>query len=265
MRAVRYVLLDPTGNRTAMVLDPTAEEEREEITRRLMAESEQVAYCVRPADPAARGAIRLMGGEFCGNAAMAAACWWAREDGLAEGAETVVPMEVSGAEGVLPCRVRHGKDGWEGTVTMPPVLGTEELRAEGYRMTAVRMQGIRHWVLDGSMMEDREAESFLQRRAAGIPEEAAGLMQWNRRSGVMRPLVLVKGSGTMVWETGCGSGSAAVGAYEALRRGEGTTETRVHQEGGTIVVNATVRGGRVTEVTITGKVIMGEEQLYEQV
>ena len=79
MKSYRYVLLDPTGNITALVLDQADPYDERRITRELLKRSEQVAYLEAPKNPGAVAAIRLMGGEFCGNAAMASAAWLIRE------------------------------------------------------------------------------------------------------------------------------------------------------------------------------------------
>ena len=44
MKPVHYVILDPTGNLTALVISWGGKEDEEVITARLMQESEQVAY-----------------------------------------------------------------------------------------------------------------------------------------------------------------------------------------------------------------------------
>ena len=75
----------------------------------------------------------------------------------------------------------------------------------------------------------------------------------------MRPLVYVRGSETMVWETACGSGSAAIGALEALRQGKDHTVIPVPQPGGIIRAEARAENGKIREVSITGFVPMGEE------
>ena len=258
--SIQYVCLDPTGNLTCLVLDGTDPESEKIITARLMGECEQVAYLEVPAASGSRARIRLMGGEFCGNAAMAAACYLASRDGLKDAA---FPLEVSGAEKPVSCRARLSGDQWEGTVEMPRILGVTDIRFGGYDLTAVMMEGIRHLVLTESIAEDREAEELLRKAAETVPEEAVGLLQWNRETGAMRPLVLVKGSGTLVWETGCGSGSAAIGAWEALRRGNGQTETAVHQPGGVIRSRAAAENGRILSVSITGKVSLGTEKSLE--
>ncbi len=258
MKSFRYVRLDPTGNLTCLVLDPVEKAEEPGITARLMAECEQVAYLEAARDPRARARIRLMGGEFCGNAAMASACYLAERDGIGAGE---VLLEVSGAEGPVRCGVRKGEDAWEGSAEMPPVLGAEALRAEGHALTAVRMEGIRHFIAEGPLPNREGSEALLRRLAEHIPEEAAGLLRWNRERGEMRPLVLVKGSGTLVWETACGSGSAAVGALEALRRGDGETETAVRQPGGEIRARVRVRDGRPETVVISGRVRLSPEKI----
>jgi len=324
MRNVRYVTLDPTGNLTCLVLDRVRKDEEAEITRRLMGECEQVAYLEEATREGSRARIRLMGGEFCGNAAMASACYLASLDGTETG---IVTIDVSGADAPVACSVRKEADGcWTGCVEMPRITRTETVREAGMKLTSVAMEGIRHFIAERGnpetdfaepvdpvtnpaktegpatnpaktedsetnpaktdhpgidipetgWMEKKQAEALLRKLAAEIPEGAAGLLQWNRERGEMLPLVLVKGSDTLVWENGCGSGSAAIGAYEALQahgsltetaRGdntrkfeatatgadmEWTTETAVKQPGGVIRAAATVCGERVKRVTITG-------------
>ena len=104
MSAVRYVILDPTGNITCLVTQASGIDERR-LTRRLMQECEQVAYLEPPTLPGSMARIRLMGGEFCGNAAMASACWLAMKKGLLTPEPVVFPLEMSGVNGLLPCRV----------------------------------------------------------------------------------------------------------------------------------------------------------------
>ncbi|MBP5727599.1 MAG: hypothetical protein J6Y48_11050, partial [Clostridia bacterium] len=80
MKAYRYVKLDPTGNITCLVLDPVAPEDEKKVTRELLKQCEQVAYLEAPTLPGAVAALRLMGWELCGNAAMAAAALLLREE-----------------------------------------------------------------------------------------------------------------------------------------------------------------------------------------
>ncbi len=258
MRYLSYVRLDPTGNITCLVLDEVPAEQRTVVTALLMKRCEQVGYLTRPADPAAAARLEMMGGEFCGNASMAAAAWLARQRGARE--ETVVPLEVSGARGLVDCRVRPLPDGaFEGTVAMPPVLEVFPLSLDGRELTAVRLEGIVHLILEDQPMEKRAAEQLLQAAARQLPDAAIGLLQWDSAARFMTPLVWVRGSGTLVWETGCGSGSTAVGAWLALRDGGARQEIR--QPGGTILVTAQAQGGRIAAVRMTGLVRLGEMEI----
>lgn len=256
MSAYEYVILDPTGNLTALVTDPVNPEDEKILTRELLKQSEQVAYLEAPSMPGAVAAIRLMGGEFCGNAAMAAAAWLVRDE-IAAGEEKALLLEVSGAADPVRCTVRKTAEGFEGTVEMPgvPEIGKETLC--GIPFTVVRMEGIVHLIPEGRTFEPAEAETLLREIAGQLPDEAAGLLQWDREERYMRPLVWVRGSGSLTWEHGCGSGSAAIGAAEALRDGEKTVP--VNQPGGTIRATAEKENGAVTAVSITGKVRIGDE------
>ena len=263
MSAVHYVTLDPTGNITCLVTKRPAGADEREITRRLMQECEQVAYLEAPTLPGSRARIRLMGGEFCGNAAMASACFLAVKEGLAPGEEPVYPLEMSGAAGVLACRVRSLADAYEGTVPMPSVREICPAVCDGVPLTAVAMEGIAHLIWDRQPFpDDAAAEALLRRAAALRPEEAVGLLLWDEAAHRMRPLVLVKGSGTLVWETGCGSGSAAVGAYRAYRNGKGAVRTDVGQPGGVIQVSADFAQPVPANLTITGRVRLGRERVF---
>jgi diaminopimelate epimerase len=261
MKPARYVILDPTGNLTALVLDWDGADEAE-ITTRLMTKSEQVAYLEAPTLDGAIGTIRLMGGEFCGNAAMAAAGWLSR-DRMEPEKEMTVPIQVSGAGGLVFCRVKGNADGsFTGTAEMPRVLEIREEFRDGEQYTAVRMEGILHLIREGgAFLERAEAERRLREAAAERPEEEAiGLMDRNPETGETRPLVYVRGSGTTVWETACGSGSAAIGAAEARKQGkDGIFRTEIRQPGGVIRAEAEAENGRITAVRIAGTVRMGEE------
>ena len=113
---------------------------------------------------------------------------------------------------------------------------------------------------DGTMLES--ISSWMEEDGSPrLPfDEVPLLMDWNPATGVMTPLVFVRGSGTTVWETACGSGSAAIGAMTAWRKGTGRAEIQVKQPGGTIRVCAEAENKTVTGITITGTVRIGEEK-----
>ena len=259
MKSFTYVILNPSGNLTALVTEWGGREDEAEITRRLMKKSEQVAYLEAPSLPGAVACLRMMGGEFCGNAAMAAAGWLARSE-LQPGAEITVPLEVSGAPDLVFCRLKGVREGcFEGTVNMPPVTEILQMEIGGAELTAVRSDGILHLIREGIMpLAAEEAEKLLREAAARVPDPAVGLLDRNPETGFTVPLVFVRATGTLVRETACGSGSAAIAAAEALRTG-GKVSVSVPQPGGIIRAEAAAENGTVTEVSITGTVLIGKE------
>ena len=255
MKPIRYVRMDPTGNLTCLVLDPVPEPQRPAVTGALLDRCEQVGYLSAPVCSRNRAALRMMGGEFCGNASMAAAVFLCREEGLAPGREAALSLEVSGTAAPVACRICRRENGdWEGSVKMPPILETAEKVIAGESLFMIRMEGITHLIREGADLDRNRAERLLSRAAEQISAPALGLLQWNEAEHQMIPLVCVSGTGTMVWETGCGSGSTALGAWLAMRQGSGIFETAVNQPGGCIRVRTAAAGGRPEEVWITGKV-----------
>lgn len=256
MRLIRYVTLDPTGNITCLVLDEVKESERARVTDSLMDRCEQVGYLQKPEMSAARARLQMMGGEFCGNASMAAAAYLAREAGFKK--KTEILLEVSGAEGVLPCAVAPlSDDVWEGTVDMPPVLEMMPFLLEGYNTVLVRLEGIVHLILPDTPMDRPEAEALIRKAARILPDPSIGLLQWHSRTKYMKPLVFVRKSDTLVWETGCGSGSTAIGAWMASSHESGVFRTEIHQPGGIILTEVHQAEGAAAGVRITGRVKIG--------
>ncbi len=262
MKQYRYVILDPTGNLTGLVLDPADPEDEKKLTRELLKQCEQVAYLEAPSKPGAVAAIRLMGAEFCGNAAMAAAVWLVKDE-LDPGEEKSLLLEVSGAADPVRCTARRTRDGYEGSVEMPGIPEIREETTDGIPFTAVRMEGIVHLICENRTFAPEEAENLIRKAAERIADEAVGFLQWNSKTRYMLPLVFVRGSESLVWEHGCGSGSAAVGALEAVKAGNGTFAIRVNQPGGTILAAAETENGTVQSVSITGRVQLGKESVIE--
>ena len=187
MKPVHYVILNPSGNLTALVTDHGGPEDEKEIVTSLMRESEHVAFLDPPREPGALARIRLMGGEFCGNAAMAAAGWLIR-DSLRNGQVMTVPIEVSGAQGIVFCKIRGLETGFEGTVDMPRVLGISRQNVSGTDVTEVRMEGITHLIREScEPIGKEEAETLLTAYAERSQDPAAGLLDRNPETGFVRP------------------------------------------------------------------------------
>ena len=256
MNALRYALLNPSGNRTALVLDPVPAAGRNRITAALIDRCEQVGYLMPPSVPGVLGRLQMMGGEFCGNASMAAAAFLLRSE-LKVSETRDVLLEVSGAEKPVFCRICREKDGWLGTVEMPLIQEILEVSVDGEALTAVRLPGILH-LIDLRSGRTRAASEALLRKAAEIfPDPALGLLQWREAEGKMIPLVFVRESGTLVWESACGSGSTALAGWIALQSGQ-SMEQSISQPGGVLRVRAELREGQLHRLLLTGRVVLEE-------
>ena len=78
----------------------------------------------------------------------------------------------------------------------------------------------------------------------------------------MRPLVWVRATGTTVFESSCGSGSAALAVWLARNVRDGGGTTALAQPGGTIETRVLKREGVVQRISIGGKVGLNDPILW---
>ena len=258
MNELTYVRANPTGNITLLVTSFVDRKDQPRVSAEMMKalECEQVGFIENAGKSTALCRLQMMGGEFCGNATVSAAALMARKQGIAKGKSMTVPLEVSGCGEVLNCRVTNCGEYDTGTVKMPRVSGIEETPLG----MLVRMDGIAHLIVT-EKYDAEKAEKTLRCVANSLEEDACGLLQWV--DGFMTPLVYVKKTGSMVWETSCASGSTAIGCVAAAQVREEITVTEVRQPGGKLRVDARLENGTVTEAFLTGEVRLMEEGLFQ--
>lgn len=268
---LRFAKMNPTENMTILVESPVSRENHPDTAARLMAYggvfAEQVGFIEEPAHSGARARLQMMGGEFCGNATMSLAALIAFDEG--RGGE--IPLEVSGVEGMVLCTVTLEdplvKAAWA-RIQMPPVLAVSARRfeAEGqsFEGALVDFDGISHIMLDASLAGGDPrgfAEQAVRRWNGELKRDALGIMLFSpgekgdAHAVHIEPLVFVAGVNSLVWERGCGSGSAAVGAYLAWKRGC-SAEVSVFQPGGCIKVRAPYENGHFGPLIIAGRVTL---------
>ena len=246
-----FVVYDPSGNVTVLVTDPVPVEEQANVAARLLSQvpdAEQVGF-LSEAD-GCDISLRMAGGEFCGNAAMSAAAYQASRSGLTEGS---VLVRVSGAPEPLPVSLITQDDGSvRGTLSMPrPLSVREELFPDGKARPVIRFPGIAHVLLEEA--PDREAaEALAPQWCAHLGAEAVGLLFFDREASRMTPLVYVPDAGTLCWESACGSGTAAVGAFLAQENGA-PVRVSLEQPGGTLTVTASPDGPLTLSGTVKQK------------
>ena len=101
-------------------------------------------------------------------------------------------------------------------------------------------------------MDPAAAKAVIPRWCRQLKSDALGILLTNRDLNRIRPLVYVRETDSSVWERGCGSGTAALGAYLASEAGR-DVQASVSQPGGVISVKAKWDGS-VTGIEITGRV-----------
>ena len=251
---LEFVKLSPAQNMTVIVKTPVPRRQQSDVAGRLIdyagVFAEQAGFIEPPTLPGAECRLQMMGGEFCGNATMCMAALTARDGGIQPGETRDINVEISGAEGVLNCRVSCTEDGYVCKTRMPLPESVEKLN--GYSL--VRLPGITHAILKCAAPASLRtgAEEMLREIAALLDDEAVGLMLYSPATAEMIPLVYVKATDTMIWERGCGSGSAAVGALAAWEK-QADVQIPLSQPGGTITAAARWNDG-LAEVSIEGRV-----------
>ena len=257
---LRYTVIDPTKNITLLVTTPVPRDVQPRVAAELL-QREQDAEQVGFAEGLAAGEPRLqmMGGEFCGNATMSMAAWLHRD--LPVGAECALALPVSGAPEPVPCRVTHIDGCFIGTVSMPlpervetlslPVCGVMQ------SLPVVFLPGICHVIVPADMIRRDQAEETLRAWSELLPGEAMGLLLLDESQTAFTPLVYVRPTDSCVWERGCGSGSASIGAWLTQVRGADQCVS-LRQPGGVIQVVTRLAGEELAALTITGTVVIGK-------
>ena len=254
---LKFAKMNPTENMTAIVLSPVPRQQQPLVAARLMAENsvcvEQVGFLEGATLPGAVARLQMMGGEFCGNATMSLAALRAYEEGLREGEQKIYPLEISGADKLLDCRIVRRGEGFVGSVGMPlPERISEEELEPGLLLPVVRFPGIAHVIVKEDRMDPAAAKAVIPRWCRQLKTDALGILLTNQDLNRIRPLVYVRETDSSVWERGCGSGTAALGAYLA-HEAQADVQVSISQPGGVISVRAAYEGG-VNGIEITGRV-----------
>ena len=248
MKSIDYVVMDPTGNVTILVLTPVPEGSQPAVAKMIMERepsAEQAGFVTLRDDGIA---IRMAGGEFCGNAAMSSAALFAMEKGISQ---RVIHVDFSGTPDPVKVSVTALPGGaMKGTLSMPECVSVEEKVLPGGRSyPVVSFEGISQVIADKELSRD-EAQEVIIPWCGYLGADALGIMIFDRERESLSPLVYVPSAGTMFWENSCASGTSAVGAFLAQR--EGPVNLSLSQPGGTLVIEASPGG----ELLLTGTVRM---------
>jgi diaminopimelate epimerase len=264
---MKYDLLmaDPAKNITAFVLNPVPAEARPALSAAILTDpalgAEQAAFVIPPGrEGNRRWRLEMMGGEFCGNAARSFGLYVAGKTGL-RGRHTVV-IESSGAAAPIPVRVDTETGRAEAEIPAP--RSVTALNFGGRALPVCVFEGITHVLapdLEPAMESFFAIKAAFERDAPSLPG-AFGVLFAGTFAGdaddAMTPVVYVYGTDSLVFESSCGSGSAALAVCKSRPLDDGEARYRISQPGGIIEARVVKRAGAVVSVTIGGTVTLRE-------
>ncbi|MFC4306947.1 diaminopimelate epimerase [Cohnella boryungensis] len=270
---IEFVKLNPTQNMTLLVTTKHSPEDQPRIAARMMAydhvHGEQVGFIEEPLNGEAAAKLQMAGGEFCGNACMALAAYLAAERGLRHEDATDIVLEASGSDRFVVCQVRRSHEAYVCRVDMPIPRQIEQraVRYEGEELllAIVRYRDFLHVVLEVDQVDKsvrRKAKQLARLLGVALGTSLIGILLFKPDSHELAPLIYVPSLDSMVWERGCGSGTASLGAYLAWKN-KGAVAVPVKQPGGTIQVTADCERDKVTRLLIEGTVgIVAQGKAY---
>jgi diaminopimelate epimerase len=265
---MEIVIADPAKNITIFVLDEAGDSaKRAETARALLADprfkAEQVGFVLPPAPEVRNSGRRLwrlemMGGEFCGNAARSFGLFIAREMGSR--GRVPVAIEISGVD--TPLTVIADTEAGTAEVEMPKPLAIDRGEPGGFPL--VIFDGIVHAIaldLTPDERRFRRIQAAVEKRCQDLagarlkgPPAAIGVMFFATALRFMTPAVYVAATDSLVFESSCGSGSAALAAWETRNTACGESRLEVRQPGGVIEAGVCRKNGEITRITIGGPV-----------
>lgn len=195
--------------------------------------------------------LELAGGEFCGNATRSLAYL------LLKGKRGELDIEVSGTSEKLKAGVKIKKTAF----AQMPVKKKQSLKRINKKLFRIDLEGITHLVSLEST--DTLSSNQLKSRALNILKKenliysiaAAGVMFIKEYKGFieLKPIVWVRDIETLLYETACASGTAAVGIYKTNENQKNSNKTKVLQPSGKFIT-AEVYKEKSTKVYIDGEI-----------
>lgn len=257
-----FIKFNPTQNMTILIKTNYPIEKYKHIASKIMAYdsvyAEQVGFIQKPINNETAAHLHMAGGEFCGNACMALAALIASEKGLQQNSLTEIALGASGTDTLILCQVKRILEVYHCQVTMPIPKKIEQrtIKYEGSDLTIiiVSYHECMHIVIEVDDFDETvrgKAQSLAKLLGVTIGFNLIGVLLYKSKSDELAPLIYVPRLDSMVWERGCGSGTASLGAYLAWKN-KGEIAAKISQPGGIINVVANCHEGEFTSLKIEG-------------
>ncbi len=257
-----FIKFNPTQNMTILIKTNYPIEMHKHIASKIMSydsvHAEQVGFIQKPINNEAAAHLQMAGGEFCGNACMALAALIASEKGLKQNNLTEIILGVSGTDKLILCQVKRNLEVYHCQVTMPIPKKIEQrkIKYDGSDLdiVIVRYREFIHIVIEVDDFDEtvrEKAQSLAKLLGVTLGINLIGVLLYKSKSDELAPLIYVPHLDSMVWERGCGSGTASLGAYLAWKN-KGKIAVKIRQPGGFINVVANCHEGEFTCLKIEG-------------
>lgn len=237
---VEFIKMSPSQNMTVLITSHAAPKEYADIGNALMnyeyVHAEQAGFIVDPLTNKALIRLEMSGGEFCGNAVLAAAAYCTYKE---ISTTSRFAIESSGSKDPLECEVvTKSPILYKAKAEMPKAqsiykaeITLEEKKLQG---TVVQFQGMTHFLINTWPVKE-EFPKILHALKENIQDKAIGIIPYRHMEELtyeIRPFVYVTETDNMFFERSCGSGTLALGIYlaELLRQ----NSFHIQQPGGTI-------------------------------
>jgi diaminopimelate epimerase len=266
MRSLDIVSANPAGNITIFVLNgqELGARERTEAVKCLLDDktlrAEQVGFVYEPVKGGDLWRLTMMGGEFCGNAARSFGLLAAKKMGL-HGKHRIT-VEVSGA--ARPVYVDVDCETGDAAAAIPPPhtnsISIPQSASGG--LPVYQFDGITHVIAENTVPNEVsffKIKDLLEARNGKI-QDALGVMFYDTAENMMRPAVYVRATGTLIFESSCGSGTAALACCHFKDKPDGENIMPVHQPGGIITARIIKQGGEVKQIWIGGLVTISKSR-----
>ncbi|WP_440112331.1 diaminopimelate epimerase [Paenibacillus sp. QZ-Y1] len=261
---IDFVKFNPTQNMTVLVKTSHPAEEYRHIASRIMSYdnvyAEQVGFIEPSFQSGAAAHLRMAGGEFCGNACMALAAYIVSEQDIEHPDFTELLLEVSGTEHLIACQVKKQLNEYYCQVTMPIPKQIEQrtIKYEGIDldMVIVRYQEFIHIIMEVDEFNDvikKRAQALARLLGLTLGDKLIGILLFIPELEELAPLIYIPGLDSLIWERGCGSGTASLGAYLAWKNRK-EIGARIKQPGGAIKVVAHFHEEKLERIHIEGSV-----------
>ncbi|MCB9988300.1 MAG: hypothetical protein H6868_03075 [Rhodospirillales bacterium] len=257
----RVTIVRPGGNDTAIVWDNIPRDQQGDLSKKIQDTYpgiEQVMFVEDGKDGLVRG--QMAGGEFCGNATRSLGYL------VREGKDGETLLEISGATKPLSVVIQNGMS--QTALPVKDSLDSAQPYGEDYM---VHLDGISFIITDKNHTLGRRimSETDLDTQKSIVIDALRDghLMDEQPASGVMvvdmqddgsyklEPFVFVRNTGTLYYETGCGSGSTSVGVMVAKKTSQPVNNLRIKQPSGMdLLVSIQRTNDRFEGATVNGPI-----------